>query len=148
MGWLNRLMGYPDLDPTGTSTELFKKVAQQAITMYSRGDVERSMNHLKELMATASRTYGEYHADVGRSALLMAVLMIMSREESAALYLCESAVQVLQENKEVAPRDLDAAVLLQSGLERIVENQRPVEDDGYLLVYGTPIGEWLRSCKS
>jgi hypothetical protein len=143
MGFLNRLMGFPDVDPTGRSRDLFEKVGKQTMTMFFRGDAERAFQHPQQLIGMVAGKYGPYHADVGRANLLGAAMMSMTAQYQFALETCEAALNVLRENEEVASIDIEAAEYLKAGLEKLVTGEHPAGGDGHLISQDTPIGKWL-----
>jgi hypothetical protein len=149
VGLFGRLLGYPDIDPTGRSRELFEKVGQQTMTMFFRGDAERAFQHPQQLMAMVAKKHGPYHADVGRANLLGSALMAMTAQYEFALQTCDAALKALKENEDVAGVDIEAAEFLKAGLEKLAEGQHPVVDgEGYLIDKDTPIGKWLWRLRS
>ena len=143
MGFFNRLMGYPDIDPTGRSRELFEKVGKQTMTMFFRGDTKRAFKHPEQLICMVAGTYGPLHADVGRANLLAATMMTFAGQYDFALQTCETALKALVENRNVAEIDVEVAEYLRVGLVKLVNSQRPEEEGASLISKETPIGKWL-----
>lgn len=143
MGILNRLLGYPDIDPSGRSRELFEKVGKQTMTMFFRGDAQRAFEHPQQLIGMVAGKYGPLHADVGRANLLGAAMMTLAGQYEFALQTCEAALKALTPNRAVAAIDFEAAEYLRDGLRKLSSGERPAGDGNYLISKETPIGQWL-----
>lgn len=148
MGLMNRLMGVPDIDPTGRSRDLFEKVGKQTLAMFFRGDAKRAFEHPQQLIGMVANKYGPYHADVGRANLLGAAMMAMTAQYEYALETCEEALKALRENEDVASYDIEVAEYLKEGLQKLVKGAHPQGGEGYLISQETPIGKWLWRLKS
>jgi len=148
MGFLNRLLGYPDIDPTGRSRALFEKVGKQSMTMFFRGQVEGALEHPQQLIGMVSKRHGLYHADIGRAYLLGATIMTMTSQTEPALQTCEAALEALRENADVASMDLEVAEYLEEGLKKLLKGERQGGGEEYLISQDTPIGQWLLQLKS
>jgi hypothetical protein len=156
MGIFNALLGYPNIDPTGTSRELFEKVGKQAMTMFFRGQVEGALQHVQRLQEMVSSQYGPHHPDVGRATLLGAIMLTTLGQYEDALEVCELALETFEAHEGYHKHgvshkvvfDMEAAMFLKGGLENLSGGEHATKGDGYLISATTPVGAWLSRLKS
>ena len=149
MGLFNKMLGYPDPDPTGKSRTYFEKVGKQVMTMFGRGDIPRAVEHLRLFSTQQADRYGDNHADVGRAHLLFAAMSAMMTDYGNASAAALSAEGIFKATLEESDPDREAAEFLREGLDRMLEGEHPVDDpDEYLINYDTPIGKWMLRLKS
>lgn len=156
MSFLNALLGYPDIDPNGVSRDLFEKVGKQAMTMFSRGQIEGALEHVQRLQEMVVSKYGSHHPDVGRATLLGAIMLTTLGQNEDALQVCELAMKTFRENDGYheggvsykVTFDMDAAMFLKNGLENLIKTEHATKSQDYLISSRTPLGRWLSRLKS
>lgn len=142
-GLFSSFLGYPDIDPSGRSRELFKKVGRQTMTMFFRGDYQRALKHSQKFINMVAEKYGIFHADIGRANLLAASMMTITGQYELALQTCEVALKALVRNRAVAAADLEAAEYLHNGLLKHINGEKCTGEGNYLIAKETLIGSWL-----
>jgi len=91
-------------------------------------------------------TFGEYHADIGRISLLMALFQLVLQNEDVAMQLAQSAKEVLEplgadDNDYLAATDLvDRLTAKQNGTFK--QNR-----DNPLIAPDSPIGDFMNDLK-
>lgn len=148
MGFMNKLLGYPNPDPKGRSRELFEKVGKQSMKMLFRGDIPRALQHAAQLEGTICNKFNSHHPDVGRARLLAAVVQTTVGQYEHALEACESSLDILSNYEDEVECDLEAAKFLHAGLVKLCNGERPTNDEEYLISGDTPIGQWVWRLKS
>lgn len=156
MSFLNALLGYPDVDPNGVSRELFEKIGKQAMTMFSRGQIQGALEHVQRLQEMVASKYGTHHPDVGRASLLGAVMLTSLNQYEDALHVCELAIETFKANDGYheggvsykVTFDMGAATFLKNGLENLMKGENAIKNQDYLISSRTPVGKWLSRLKS
>lgn len=156
MSFLKALLGYPDVDPNGVSRELFEKVGKQAMTMFSRGQIQGALEHVQRLQGMVISKHGPHHPDVGRASLLGAVMLTSLNQYEDALHVCELAMETFVANDGYheggvsykVTFDMNAAMFLKKGLEHLIEGEHATKGHDTLISQRTPIGKWLSQLQS
>jgi hypothetical protein len=145
MGWLNRALGFPDIDPTGRDRSYFRKSISLAVNeFFTNGNPDRGRTFIVAGTDKVLRNFGEHHPDVYRFALFTAVFISADRNFHAAMVPARMAKDGLSE---LGKHDFDylAASDLVNQLTTIILTEEP-GDDSKVNFKDSPIGAFFEDC--
>ena len=133
-------------DPLGDDRGPFEEMARYALDAYiRRSDINEASRVMEAFTNETAKRFTEWHPDVGRSSLLLALILSMQAEYGAARAVSNSAAEILK-NRGDTDFDLSAARYLAEELERQIQGERK-DGEPAIISEGTPIGRFFIGLK-
>ena len=132
----------PSLDPLGDDRQAFRKMGAAASKLYfQKHDLNKAMKLIEEFTQKTAKRYTDWHPDVGRASLLLAVISASRADYEPAIMLSNSAAKVLESRGTIDP-DYTAAEFLHRELLRIKAGNRP-KSEPPVISHETPAGAFF-----